>query len=438
MGTEPIGASIGRIAWPGSGRLADGREIIYFDEAPGLGRAAARDTREALSRAAQVPGRRDAAGAVSAESALRWDPLLGEWVIIAAQRQERTFLPPADQCPLCPSAPGRPTEIPAGSYDVVVFENRFPSLRGAGPARDGTVPDGTGDGMAPDGTGDGMAPDGTGDGMAPDGTEGAASAGRQPPGGLSPMRPAYGRCEVVCFTSDHTASFAHLPPRRVRTVVEAWAERTAALSSMAGIEQVYCFENRGEEIGVTLHHPHGQIYAFPFVTPRTAQMTSQAKSYAARNGGNLFDDLVAAELAAGTRIVAANEHWTAFVPAFARWPYEVLIFPVRRVPDLAALGDGARAAFGGLYLDILRRFDGLFGAPAPYIAAWHQAPVRDAAARREFALHLQVFSVRRAPGKLKYLAGTESGMGVWSNDIVPEAAARTLREVARECDPPAG
>ena len=411
MGTEPIGASIDRIAWPGSGRLADGREIIYFDEAPGLGRAAARDTREALSRAAQVPGRRDAAGAVSAESALRWDPLLGEWVIIAAQRQERTFLPPPDQCPLCPSAPGRPTEIPAGSYDVVVFENRFPSLRGAGAARDGT------------------APDWAGDGMTPDGTEGAASAGRQPPGSLSPMRPAYGRCEVVCFTSDHTASFARLPPRRVRTVVEAWAERTAALSSMAGIEQVYCFENRGEEIGVTLHHPHGQIYAFPFVTPRTAQMTSQAKSYAARNGGNLFDDLVAAELAAGTGIVAANEHWTAFVPAFARWPYEVLIFPVRRVPDLAALGNGARAAFGGLYLDILRRFDGLFGAPAPYIAAWHQAPVRDAAARREFALHLQVFSVRRAPGKLKYLAGTESGMGVWSNDIVPEAAARTLREV---------
>src|SRR5579875_863561 len=178
MGTEPIGASIDRIAWPGSGRLADGREIIYFDEAPGLGRAAARDTREALSRAAQVPGRRDAAGAVSAESALRWDPLLGEWVIIAAQRQERTFLPPPDQCPLCPSAPGRPTEIPAGSYDVVVFENRFPSLRGAGAGEAG---------------GKGTEPPEPG-------------AGRQPPGGHAgpfAMRPAHGRCEVVCFTSDH-------------------------------------------------------------------------------------------------------------------------------------------------------------------------------------------------------------------------------------------
>jgi UDPglucose--hexose-1-phosphate uridylyltransferase len=127
-------------------------------------------------------------------------------------------------------------------------------------------------------------------------------------------------------------------------------------------------------------------------------------------------------------MVAANQDWTAFVPPAARWPYEVLIFPARRVPDLAALDDAARASFGDLYLDVLRRFDRLFDAPAPYIAAWHQAPVTDEAARREFGLHLQVLTVRRAPGKLKYLAGTESGMGVWINDIVPETAARRLRD----------
>jgi UDPglucose--hexose-1-phosphate uridylyltransferase len=188
---------------------------------------------------------------------------------------------------------------------------------------------------------------------------------------------------------------------------------------------VYCFENRGEEIGVTLRHPHGQIYAFPFVTPRTAQMVAQALRY---EGGNLFDGLVAAELEAGTRIVTRNEHWIAFVPEAARWPYEVRIFPAVRVPDLPATGAAARDAFGPLYLDVLRRFDALFGRPAPYIAAWHQAPVRDEAARRQFAAHLQVLSVRRAPDKLKYLAGTESGMGVWINDIVPEEAAERLRE----------
>jgi UDPglucose--hexose-1-phosphate uridylyltransferase len=212
-------------------------------------------------------------------------------------------------------------------------------------------------------------------------------------------------------------------------VFEAWVDRTQVLSALPETRQVYCFENKGEEIGVTLHHPHGQIYAFPFVTPRTEQMVAQAGEYARSRGGrNLFDDLAAAELRAGTRMVTRNEHWVVFVPEAARWPYEVRIFPVARVPDLPALSEAARDAFGPLYLDVLRRFDALFDRPVPYIAAWHQAPVRDEAARGQFAAHLQVLSVRRAAGKLKYLAGTESGMGVWINDIVPELAAQWLRE----------
>jgi UDPglucose--hexose-1-phosphate uridylyltransferase len=233
---------------------------------------------------------------------------------------------------------------------------------------------------------------------------------------------------VVCFTSDHNGSFAGLSPRRARTVVEAWADRTTTLGGMDGIEQVYCFENRGEEIGVTLHHPHGQIYGFPFVTPRTATMLVQARRYAEETQGNLFDDLVAGEIASATRIVTRNEHWTAFVPDAARWPFEVQLFPARRVPDIPALDDAQRAAFCDIYLNVLRRLDALFSMPLPYIAAWHQAPGRDEFARREFGLHLQVLSVRRAPGKLKYLAGTESGMGVWINDVLPEEAAQRLRE----------
>ena len=118
----------------------------------------------------------------------------------------------------------------------------------------------------------------------------------------------------------------------------------------------------------------------------------------------------------------------AFVPAAARWPFEVMIYPAARVPDLPSLGEQPRAAFGELYLDVLRRLDGLFGVRMPYVAAWHQAPVADAAARAEFALHLQVMAVRRAPGKLKFLAGTESGMGVWISDVTPEAAAGRLRD----------
>lgn len=387
--------------WKSSGRLADGREIIYFDESPGSGRAQVRDTRDLGAGAGPAAG---------PQPGMRWDALVGEWVVIAAQRQGRTFLPPADQCPLCPSRPGRPTEIPAADYDVVVFENRFPSLYGA-KAR-----------AAP--AGEALA------GEALAGEAAADFAGTTPAGAdvLTARRPGIGRCEVVCFTSDHDSAFACLTPGRVRTVVEAWADRTADLGAMSGVRQVFCFENKGEEIGVTLHHPHGQIYGFPFVTPRTGQMLGQARAYARGGHGNLFDDMVASELSEGTRIVARNEHWTAFVPAAARWPYEVLLFPARRVPDIPALGGDARSAFGDLYLDVLRRFDALFGSPPPYIAAWYQAPAGDAAGASEFGLHLRVMSVQRAPGKLKYLAGTESAMGVFINDIVPETAALRLRE----------
>jgi UDPglucose--hexose-1-phosphate uridylyltransferase len=344
--------------WKTATRLADGREIIYFDEAPGSGRAEVADTREL------VP-----AGDVRAGE-LRWDALLGEWVAFAEHRQSRTFLPSVGDCPLCPSRPGHSTEIPAASYDVAVFENRFPAL--------------------------------------PTGS---------------------GRCEVVCFTPDHDASFATLSPRRAATVLAAWADRTAVLGGADGIEHVYCFENRGEEVGVTLHHPHGQVYALPFVPPRTRRYLASAQAHRSRTGQNLFDWLLDAAVADGRRVVARNDEWVAFVPEAAHWPFEVLVFPVRRVPDLAALDGAAMSAFPEVYLDVLGRLDRLFGMPMPYMAAWQQAPPGDPVAHSELALHLQVMSVRRAPGKLKFMASTESGAGVWSNDILPEAAARKLREV---------
>ncbi len=351
--------------------LADGRELIYFDESDDAVRPAV-DGRE-------LPPPPPA-------SELRYDALLDEWVAIAAHRQSRTYLPPSDECPLDPSSPERATEIPAYDYDVVVFENRFPSFSYREP--DGPL---------------------------------------EAPTPLTPVRHGYGRCEVVCFTSQHDSSFAKLPPERVRTVLAALADRTAELSAMPGVEQVFCFENRGEEIGVTLHHPHGQIYAYPFLPPRTRGMLAAAKQYAERTGRVLLADLLAAEREAGVRVVASGEHWTAYVPAAARWPFEVHVVPHRQVTDLAALTEEESAGFAPVYLDVLRRFDALFGSPMPYISAWHQAPTQHP--DRELAyLHLQLTSPRRAAGKLKYLAGSESAMGVFVNDVRPEAAARMLRE----------
>jgi UDPglucose--hexose-1-phosphate uridylyltransferase len=313
---------------------------------------------------------------------VRYDPLRGEWVIIAGHRQDRTFLPAPGDCPLDPSQPGRLTEIPAPRYEVAVFENRFPSLAAQ---HDGDTAD-----------------------------------------GLLATRPGNGRCEVICFSPDHDVSFADLTPGQAAIILAAWTDRSTALAARPGVEQVFCFENRGAEIGATLSHPHGQIYAYPFVTPRTARMLAMSGAYLQDTGRNLFDAVLAAERSDGSRVVAAGEHWTAFVPHAARWPYEVHLYPHRRVPDLPALTGAERDEFCEVYLNLLRGFDRLFDTPAPYVSAWHQAPVRQG--RQEFALHLELFTIRRASGKLKYLAGSESGMDAFTNDITPEAAAATMRE----------
>ena len=352
-----------------TGRLADGREILFFDRA------------EAVR---PIDDHRDLPS-VETSAEIRYDALADEWVAVTAHRQSRTHLPPAELCPLCPSTAERLTEVPEPDYDVVVFENRFPSF-----------------------------------------AEDAAHGWRAPQDGpLDRRRPAVGRCEVVCFTSRHDGSFAALSEDAARLVVDAWAQRTEALSALPDVEQVFCFENRGPEIGVTLHHPHGQIYAYPFVTPKTEQMLTAARAYRERTGANLFGDVLASELAAEVRVLAQWEHWVAFVPVAARWPVEVHLYPRRQVADLSELADSERDDLASSYLSVLRALDALFGVPLPYIAGWYQAPTsRD----RDLAwLHMRVVSIRRAPDKLKYLAGSESAMGAFINDITPEDMAERLR-----------
>jgi UDPglucose--hexose-1-phosphate uridylyltransferase len=212
-------------------------------------------------------------------------------------------------------------------------------------------------------------------------------------------------------------------------VLDALIDRTEQLSRVPGVDQVFCFENRGREIGVTQPHPHGQIYAYPFVTPRTARALESARGYYRRTARNLYDDMLAAERADGSRVVTETEHWTAFVPHAARWPYEIHLYPHRRVPDLAGLDAAERKELAEVELDIFGRLARLFDAPAPYIAGWHQAPAR--AGRDLFALHLELFTLRRTSDKLKYLAGSESAMDAFANDVIPEAAAERLRELGR-------
>ncbi|HEY0932879.1 MAG TPA: galactose-1-phosphate uridylyltransferase, partial [Trebonia sp.] len=246
--------------------------------------------------------------------------------------------------------------------------------------------------------------------------------------GIGRSLPGYGRCEVVCFGPQHTGSWADFSVSRARTVVEAWADRTAALSRVPGVRQVFVFENRGPEIGVTLHHPHGQIYGYPYVTPRTQSLLASIASY----GPSLMGDILEFE-AKSERLLIAGEHFTVFVPFAARWPVEVHLLARRPVPDLAATTGEERDEIAVLYRRVLRALDRLYGStPTPYIAAWHQAPVH--AGRGDIRLMLQVTSPRRAADKLKFTAGSETAMGAFIGDIEPEAGAVRIRAALEGLD----
>ena len=360
--------------------LADGRELIYFDDA---------DTVLPAERAVDAR----ALDPRPAVAEMRQDPLTGDWISIAASRQNRVFLPPADADPLAPQTETNPSEIPS-LYDVAVFENRSPSF---GP----DLPD---------------------TGVATDAASAASDALAELRSvGIDRRLPSHGRCEVVCFSPEHEGSFGTQSLSRARTVIEAWAHRTAALSALPGVQQVFPFENRGRDIGVTLPHPHGQIYAYPYVTPRTERLLAAIDAY----GPSLQADVLERERA-GERVLLAAEHWTAYVPFAARWPIEVHLVPHRHVPDLAATNDAERAELARVYLRLLRGLDRVYDTPTPYIAAWHKAPVHER--RDDVRLSMQLTSPRRGAERLKYLAGSEAAMGAWIGDVPPETQAAALRD----------
>jgi len=320
-------------------------------------------------------------------SELRWHPFLGEWVITATHRQERTFLPPADYCPLCPTRPGGfPTEVPRDSYDIVVFENKFPSLQSPPPA--------------------------------------PAVAGTA----LSPVEPARGRCEVVLYSPDHTASLASMPLWRIRNLTRVWRDRYLALGARREVKYVFVFENRGEEVGVTLHHPHGQIYGFPFIPPVVARELAASDAHRARTGRCLFCDTLAEERADGRRLVLEGERFVAFVPFFARWPFEVYLAPTAHQASMADWSGDDSADLAAVLKGLLQKFDALFGRPCPYMMVVHQAPT-DGQDRPGVHLHFEFYPLLRSATRQKFLAGCESGAGTFINDTLPEETAAELRRV---------
>ncbi|MGF1470919.1 MAG: galactose-1-phosphate uridylyltransferase [Rubrobacteraceae bacterium] len=319
---------------------------------------------------------------------LRWNPTAKEWISYATHRQDRTFHPPPEYCPLCPTKneDDFPTEVPKPSYQIVVFENKFPSF----------VPK----------------------------PEDPQEAGN----GLTPTAPGQGVCEVVLYTDDHYATLAEMDKRHIKNLVDVWADRYLDLGSREFVDYVFIFENKGEVIGVTLSHPHGQIYAYPFVPPRPARELEAAGEHHREKGSCLHCELLSEEHEDGRRVLIEGQHFSAFIPFYARFPYEAHLYAHRCVPSIAELSEEERWDLAGVLKGLLSGYDELFGFSLPYMMAMHQAPTDGGSYEGVAHFHVEFYPPNRTSEKLKYLAGSETGAGVFVMDVKPEDTAAELRE----------
>jgi UDPglucose--hexose-1-phosphate uridylyltransferase len=320
-------------------------------------------------------------------SELRYNPLMGEWVATATQRQDRTFLPPPDFCPLCPTKPGGfPTEVPEPDYDIVAFENRFPSLK-----RDPETP-----------------------AIVPE--------------GIYRVKPSKGICEVVLYSPVHTTSLAAEPVEQIHKLIRVWTDRFEELGGRDFVKYVFIFENKGEAVGVTLHHPHGQIYAYPFVPPKMQQELERSRIHISETGNCLMCDIIGLERSFGGRIVAENDTFAAYIPFFARYPYETHIASKRHLQAFTDFTADETRGLAEVMKQVLAGFDRLFDRSFPYIMSIHQRPT-DGADHSFYHFHIEFYPPMRTAEKLKYLAGSEAGAGMFINDTLPEVKAAELRAV---------
>lgn len=311
---------------------------------------------------------------------LRWNPTAREWVSTASHRQHRPQMP-KDWCPFCPGSGRVPDH-----YDVHIYPNDFAAL---------SIP----------------APE-----PAIEGDD------------FYRVAPSHGKCDVVLYHPDHSTSLPQLSLDHVTRLVRLWRRRFNELRAMAGIRYVLIFENKGEVIGVTMPHPHGQIYAFPYVPPRLDRELSAARLHYRRHRRCVFCDVLRKERGDGRRVVAENPHFTAFVPFYARWPYEVHIFSRRHLGTLDVFSSSEEKALAEMLKWVTLKYDNLYGFSFPYMMLLHQAPVRGRFPY--FHFHVEFYPPYRSRDKLKYLASVETGAGSFLNDSLAEEKAAELRAVS--------
>jgi UDPglucose--hexose-1-phosphate uridylyltransferase len=311
---------------------------------------------------------------------LRWNPTVREWVSTASHRQGRPQMP-EDWCPFCPGSGRVPDQ-----YDVLIYPNDFPAF---------TIP--------------------------------------PPPPAIAgddfyKVRPSRGKCDVVLYSSDHRTSLPQLSVDHLVKLVRLWRSRFLELKSTPGIRYVLIFENKGAVIGVTMPHPHGQIYSFPFVPPRLEKEVSAARAHQQAHGRCLYCDILNKERDDGRRMIAENDQFTAFIPFYARWPFEVHIFSTRHLGTLEDFEPAEERGLAEILKWVTLKYDHLYDMSFPYMMLLHQAPT--GGSHPYYHFHIEFYPPHRSKDKLKYLASVETGAGSFLNDSLAEEKAAELRAVS--------
>ncbi len=313
-------------------------------------------------------------------SELRWNPLLGTWTMVASSRQNRPHMPEGN-CPFCPG------QGKLKDYDVLKYDNDFPVL----------------------------SPN-------PDTVKSAGT-------GVYKSAEARGKCEVILYSSDHKQNLYEMSLKHIEKIVGLWAKRDEALSKDKKIKYVFVFENKGEEVGVTMTHPHGQIYAYPFVPLKLKTELDNAKTYHKTNKSCVICDMNEAEARAGKRIIYENKSFLVYLPHFTDYPYGVFISSKAHIACISGLDEAGKKDLAEALKITEGAFDKIFNRPFPFMMCVHQRPVNDKTYKdssRYFHLHIEFYPPLRAKDRIKYYASSESGAWAAANTALVEDTAREM------------
>jgi len=311
---------------------------------------------------------------------LRWHPLIKDWVIIASHRQNRPQMP-KDWCPFCPGS-GRVPEY----YDVYKYDNDFPALSLKPP-----VPDAISD-------------------------------------GLFKTAEAYGKCEVILYSPEHESSFHEFTIKHIVKIIDLWTERFTELKKDEKIKYIFIFENRGELVGVTMPHPHGQIYGYPFIPKKLELELASCREYYDENGTCLICDMLKDEMRSGERVIFENEDFLVFLPFFTEYPYGIYIAAKSHKQNLTQFNEREKINLAKALKESVGTLDSLFGFEFPYMMCMHQDPVNSGDASEYCHFHIEFFPPMRASDKQKFNASSETGAWAHTNPTKPEEKAEELRQ----------